>query len=59
METLALLAKPSRKLASDVPVLAVAGRSVNRLLNVNDPVGDGGWMTLSRTHRMSAPSLTL
>ena len=48
---------PSRKLANGVPVLAVPGRSVNRLLNVNDPVGEGGWMTSSRYHRRSAPTL--
>src|SRR3954462_13719106 len=48
---------PSRKLASGIPVLATPGRSVNRLLNVNDPVGDGGWITFSRSHRRSAPNL--
>ena len=35
----------------------VPGRSVNRLLKVNDPVGDGGCTTLSRSHRRSAPIL--
>ena len=30
-------------------MLVVPGRSVNRLLKVNDPVGDGGWMTLRRS----------
>jgi len=44
-------------LASGIPVLATPGRSVNRLLNVNDPVGDGGWITFSRSHRQSSPSL--
>ena len=48
---------PSRKLASGVPVLAMPGRSVNRLLNVNDPVGDGGCRTFSRSQRRSAPIL--
>src|SRR2546428_1624003 len=46
---------PSRKLASGVPVLATPGRSLPSALNVNDPVGDGGWTTLSRTHRQSSP----
>src|SRR5437879_13327756 len=50
---------PSRKLASDVPVLATPGRSLNRLLNVNDPVGDGGWTTFSRSHRQSNPILSV
>ena len=40
-----------------MPVLAAPGRSVNRLLKVNDPVGDGGWMTFSRSQRRSAPDL--
>src|ERR1700682_3543569 len=47
--------RPSRKLASGVPVLGPPGWSVNRLLNVNDPVGDGGWITFSRSHRQSSP----
>ena len=54
---------PSRKLASGVPVLAAVvasvGRLVNRLLNVNWPVGDGGCTTLSRSQRRSAPTLTV
>ena len=37
--------------------VAVPGRSVNRLLNVNEPVGEGGWTTLSRAQRRSAPIL--
>ena len=48
---------PSRKLASGVPVPVTPGRSVNRLLNVNEPVGDGGWTTFRRDHRKSAPTL--
>ena len=46
---------PSRKLANGVPVFVTPGRSVNRLLNVKLPVGDGGWMTFSRSQRRSAP----
>ena len=41
-----------------MPVLATLGWSVNRLLNVNDPVGDGGWMTFRRSHRQSNPILS-
>jgi len=29
------------------------------LLNVKEPVGDGGWMTSRRSHRRSAPALTV
>src|SRR5437773_192330 len=50
---------PSRKLASGVPVLAMPGRSVNRLLNVNDPVGNGGWITFSLSHLQSKPVLSV
>ena len=32
-------------------------RSVNRLLKVNEPVGDGGCTTFSRSQRRSAPIL--
>src|ERR1700730_13729495 len=46
---------PSRKLASGVPVLATPGTSLPIALNVNDPVGDGGWMTFSRSQRKSSP----
>src|SRR3989442_14560121 len=46
---------PSRKLASGVPVLATPGRSLPSALNVNDPVGDGGWITFSRSQRQSSP----
>ena len=52
---------PSRKLANGVPValavVALVGRLVNRFVNVNWPVGDGGWITFSRSQRRSAPSL--
>ena len=40
-------------------MLAVPGRSVNRLLNVNEPVGDGGCTTFSRSQRRSAPILSV
>ena len=50
---------PSRKLASGVPVLAVPGRSLNRLLKTNSPVGDGGCTTFSRSQRKSNPVLTV
>src|ERR1700730_17874688 len=47
---------PSRKLASGLPpVLVVPGRSLPIALNVNVPVGDGGWMAFSRSHRQSIP----
>ena len=52
---------PRRKLASGVPVAAAVvasiGRFVKRLLNVNDPVGEGGCRTFRRSHRQSAPIL--
>ena len=48
---------PSRKLASGAPVFAVPGRSLPSWLKVNDPVGDGGWITFSRSHRQSKPGL--
>src|SRR4051812_10351382 len=48
---------PSRKLASGVPVLATPGRSLPTALNVNEPVGDGGWMTFKRSHLQSSPAL--
>src|SRR5258707_12020 len=50
---------PSRKLATGVPVLVTPGRSLPMALNVNDPVGDGGWMTFSRSHRQSRPILNV
>src|SRR6266850_1026282 len=50
---------PSRKLASGVPVLGTPGRSLPIALNVNDPVGDGGWMTFKRSHRQSRPILNV
>ena len=31
------------------------GRSLPTVLKANDPVGDGGWITLSRSHRQSSP----
>jgi hypothetical protein len=48
---------PEKELASGVPVLATPGRSLPSALNANDPVGDGGWTTLSRSHRQSSPIL--
>ena len=38
-------------------MFGVPGRSLNRLLKVKDPVGDGGCSTLRRSHRRSAPTL--
>src|SRR5262245_34408876 len=46
---------PSRKLANALPVFATPGKSLPTVLNANDPVGDGGWTTLSRSHRQSSP----
>src|SRR6266566_8932068 len=46
---------PSRKLASGDPVSLTPGRSLPTALNVNAPVGYGGWMTFSRSHRQSNP----
>src|SRR2546426_8477848 len=46
---------PSRKLASGVPVLATPGRSLPMALNMNEPVGYGGWTTFNRSHRQSPP----
>ena len=48
---------PSRKLASGAPVFVVPGRSLPNWLNVNEPVGDGGWITFSRSHRQPNPLL--
>ena len=42
-----------------MPVLATPGRSLPSALNVNEPVGDGGWMTFSRSHRQSSPILNV
>src|SRR6186713_3583255 len=50
---------PSRKLASGAPVFVVPGRSLPSWLNVNDPVGDGGWTTFNRSHRQSKPAFTV
>ena len=52
-----LLDLTEKKAREGVPVFAVPGRSVKRLLKVNAPVGDGGWMTLRRSQRRSAPAL--
>src|SRR6185295_14247929 len=46
---------PSRKLANAFPVFATPGKSLPTVVNANDPVGDGGWTTLSRSHRQSSP----
>ena len=35
------------------------GRSLPTVLNVNIPVGHGGWTTLSRSHRQSSPIFTV
>src|SRR5262245_38187167 len=48
---------PRRKLASGVPVLATFGRSLPSVVKVNDPVGEGGWITFSRSQRQSNPIL--
>ena len=40
-----------------MPVLATPGRSLPIALNVNEPVGDGGWITFSRSQRQSSPIL--
>ena len=47
---------PSRKLAKALPVPATPGRSLPTVLKTNDPVGHGGWTTLSRSHRQSSPT---
>ena len=44
---------PSRKLANALPVPATPGRSLPTVLKANDPVGEGGWTTLRRSHRQS------
>ena len=46
---------PSRKLANALPVFATPGRSLPTVLKANDPVGHGGWITLSRSQRQSSP----
>jgi len=46
---------PSRKLANALPVFATPGRSLPTVLKTNDPVGHGGWITPSRSHRQSSP----
>src|SRR5262245_30545286 len=50
---------PSRKLANALPVFATPGKSLPTVLNANVPVGDGGWTTLSRSHRQSSPTFML
>ena len=50
---------PSRKLANALPVFATPGRSLPTVLKTNDPVGHGGWITLSRSHRQSRPIFTV
>ena len=35
------------------------GKSLPMALNVNDPVGDGGWITSRRSHRQSKPVFTV
>ena len=49
---------PRRKLASGKPVSGTPGWSVNRLLNVNTPVGAGGCTTFRRSNRASTPVFT-
>ena len=46
---------PSRKLANALPVFATPGRSLPTVVKANDPVGQGGWITLSRSQRQSSP----
>src|SRR5262245_26722115 len=50
---------PSRKLAKALPVFATPGRSLPTVVKANDPVGQGGWTTLSRSHRQSSPVFTV
>ena len=51
-----LLDLAEEKAGEGVPVAAPWHGRQNRLLNVNAPVGDGGWRTLSRAHRSPRPS---
>src|SRR4029453_6907467 len=46
---------PSRKLANALPVFGTPGKSLPMVLKTNEPVGHGGWTTLSRSHRQSSP----
>src|SRR5262249_13332727 len=48
---------PSKKLASELPVPVTPLRFVNRVLKVNEPVGEGGCRTSSREIRLSTPNL--
>src|SRR5215510_8484960 len=50
---------PSRKLANALPVPVTPGRSLPTVVKLNEPVGHGGWITLSRSHRQSSPSFRL
>ena len=50
---------PSRKLANGLPVFVTPGKSLPTVLKTNDPVGHGGWITLSRSQRQSSPILTV
>src|SRR5215467_7812525 len=49
---------PSRKLARALPVFATPGRSLPTVVKAKLPVGHGGWITLSRSHRQSSPIFT-
>src|SRR5262249_59959126 len=49
---------PRRKLAGGVPGWATPGWWLRMGLNVNEPVGDGGWTTFRRSHRQSSPAFT-
>ena len=50
---------PSRKLANGLPVPVTPGKSLPTVLNVKLPVGQGGWITLSRSQRQSRPIFTV
>src|SRR4029450_3993713 len=50
---------PSRKLANALPVFATPGKSLPTVLKTNEPVGHGGWFTLSRSQRQSNPIFTV
>ncbi len=52
-----LLDLPEQKARERRACIGVPGRSVKRLLKVNEPVGDGGWTTFRRSQRRSAPHL--
>ncbi|PYR40183.1 MAG: hypothetical protein DMF93_11740 [Acidobacteria bacterium] len=42
-----------------MPVVDAPGRSLPIALKVNDPVGDGGCITSSRSHRQSRPAFSV